>query len=168
MADNVPIQPGLFLGRFERTEPMRLSISTGTDQHGRPIGLSNCQDWQATSNKFRASAITQRLAANQSGWIRQTQARSPADAIFIKFIDDRNREKNKYIAFACGAVLGSCSKHICLQNMQISFDFNGLTAGKVAYTQPFETAKFDTTMARAVEALEYLLIDKKIDMETLP
>jgi hypothetical protein len=168
LADNAPLQPGLFLGRFERAEPMRLSISTGTDQRGRQIGVSGCQDWQATSNKYHASAITERLAADQSGWIRQTQPRSPADAIFIKFIDDHSRGQSKYIAFACGAVLGDCKKHICLQDMLISFDFNGLTAGKVRYSQPFATAKFDSTIARAVEALQYLLIDKKIDVETLP
>ena len=70
----------------------------------------NCEAWLDEWARYREVAIG--LPADQYGWTRQDNLRSPRTSTFIKFLDQGDRAKSRYYPLHCD-FSGGCSLTAC-------------------------------------------------------
>jgi hypothetical protein len=116
-----------------------VGIHTGVDR--------NCEAWLPNWARYRDAAIG--LPADQYGWTRQDNLRSPRTSMFIKFLDERDRSKSRYYPLQCD-FSGTCSLRAC---------HNGLTAWVSIYSsnklqgEDYAVKSFDQQIVTASRSL---------------
>jgi len=119
----------------------------------------NCEAWKPTYKEYRDVFLNSDLVADKFGWMSQTASAGQ----FVKFLDDSDRLNSRYHAINCDPVFGRCRSTVCRENLTTSFNFHGFVPGN-GFSRAFNVGEFDATLIAAKKALEYLLIERRVDL----
>jgi hypothetical protein len=121
-------------------------------------GDADCEAWQADWARYRKVAIG--LPADEYGWTRQDQARSPSGSLFIKFLDAGDREQSRYYPVHCDFT-GACSLWACHDGFTQRITFYSSDKPK---GEDYSVKEFDLQIASGKSVLERLLVNRSVDL----
>lgn len=115
---------------------------------------ANCNSWKRTYRDSRNKSLSE--SADSYGWISQGE-------VFIKFLDDSNRNESRYRAVNCDLFFGDCRMTVCRNSLATAFKFNGV-GKRDGFRRPIDVSIFDGAIRFATARIDELLLDQKADL----
>jgi hypothetical protein len=118
----------------------------------------NCEAWLPEWTRYRQVAIG--LPADQYGWTRQDNLRSPPTSTFIKFLDQGDRTKSRYYPLHCD-FSGECSLRACRDGLTawVRIHSSNKIQGK-----DYSVKDFDRQIASGIKLLEHIIVNRSVDL----
>jgi hypothetical protein len=148
--------------RASQTRPSEIlgeQVVKGVANVGVLSGVdTNCEAWRPLWAHYREVAIG--LPADQYGWTRQDDHRSPPTSTFIKFLDSGERAKSRYYPLSCD-FSGSCLLKTCHNSLTAWIRIHSSNKGQ---GEDYSIKDFDQQIASGIKTLEHMVVNRPVDL----
>jgi hypothetical protein len=129
---------------------IKVGVRSGVDK--------NCEAWNQSWARYREAAIA--TPADQYGWIRQDDRRSPSTSRFLKFLDERDRATSRYHGLNCD-FFGLCLLSACHNELTAWIQIKSSNKPR---GEDFAIKSFDEQIASGTKVLEHMLMNRSADL----
>ncbi|MCP3408601.1 hypothetical protein [Bradyrhizobium sp. CCGB01] len=148
--------------RVSQTRPREMlgeQVAKGVTGVGILSGLdTNCEAWLPQWARYREAALG--LPADQYGWTRQDNHRSPPTSAFIKFLDRGERATSRYYPLDCD-FSGNCLLKACRNGLTAWIRINSSNKGQ---GEDYSVKDFDQQIASGAKLLERMVVNRPVDL----